>query len=451
MRVCVRLRAIVLAAGGDFFAKIFMPCIPLLSATHPASTFARSFFAPQLALLADAENRRACPELTDEDWLRLGVRRAIEDRPSGRAFLQHLALGGADAPDHSHFFETLKSARRLALVTEVSNGLAAGLPPLPGDWWECVPELADFDVYAGDGHFHAAAAHDPRDARDGCKDAVGHFFSLNLRSHALAHLTVADQAERRKEHDMRALKRLSLQSLRQGAAKGRKVLHVWDRAGIDFQQWHRWKQGGGVYFLSREKSNMQLEIIGENRWERADPRNAGVLGDELVSTSQGVCVRRVRYYCVLRGEGFSFLTNECTLPPGVIAHLYRLRWEIEKTFDELKNKLGETKAWASSGNAKAMQAHFLCMAHNLMVRCEADLERIHAVRNEAELARRAQRLDKERKRLAREKAELPLLVRAFQRLTVRSVKFIRWLRVQLFARLHHEPDIAALRHLYATL
>ena len=98
-----------------------------------------------------------------------------------------------------------------------------------------------------------------------------------------------------------------------------------------------------------------------------------------------------------------------------------------------------------------MQAHFLCMAHNLMVQCEADLERVHVVRNEAELARRAQRLDKECKRLAKEKADLPLLVRAFQRLTVRSVKFIRWLRVQLFARLHHEPDIAALRHLYATL
>ncbi len=106
-----------------------------------------------------------------------------------------------------------------------------------------------------------------------------------------------------------------------------------------------------------------MEFIGENQWDRADPRNAGVLGDELVSTSEGISVRPVRYYCAQRGEEFSFLTNECTLPRGVIAHLYRLRWEIEKTFDELKNKLGETKAWASSANAKAVQAQFLCMAH----------------------------------------------------------------------------------------
>ena len=122
-----------------------MPCIPSLSATHPASTFAGSFFAPLLDLLIRADNQRVRPELTDPDWLRLGVRRVIEALPSGRAFLHHLALGGANAPDRSHFFETLKSARRLAVVAEVSNGLAAGLPPLPGDWWGCVPELAHLE------------------------------------------------------------------------------------------------------------------------------------------------------------------------------------------------------------------------------------------------------------------------------------------------------------------
>ena len=82
---------------------------------------------------------------------------------------------------------------------------------------------------------------------------------------------------------------------------------------------------------------------------------------------------------------------------------------------------------------------------------ELTLEREHGVRNEAELARRAQRLEKEEQRLTKANVKLPVLVRAFQRLTVRSVKFIRWLRVQLFARPQHEPDIATLRHLYATL
>ena len=428
-----------------------MPCITPLNPDLCIATFRDRFFAPLLDSLTHAKNQRDCPELTNSQWLHLGVRRALEDQPSGRAFLQHLASSGVEAPELSHFFESLKSPRRLALVAELSHGLARSLHALKKDCWKCVPELAGFDVYAGDGHFHAAAAHDPRDASDGVKYAVGHFFSLNLRTHALAHLSVADQIERKKEHDMRVLKRLSVETLRQGAAKGRKVLWVWDRAGIDFRQWHHWKHTGGLYFLSREKDNMKLEVIAENPWECADPRNEGVLSDELVATSQGVSVRRVRYRCPLRGEEFSFLTSEYTLPPGVIAHLYRLRWEIEKTFDELKNKLGETKAWASSPNAKAMQAHFLCMAHNLMILCEAELEREHGVRNEAELARRAQRLEKEEKRLAKKRLVMPMLVRALQRLTVRSVKFIRWLRVQLFGKLQHGPEIAALRQLYAVL
>ena len=250
---------------------------------------------------------------------------------------------------------------------------------------------------------------------------------------------------------MRALKRTTIDTLRQGTRKGRKVLYIWDRAGIDFRQWHQWKQVSGIYFLSREKEGMVLEIIGQKQWDQADPRNAGVLADEMVATSQGVSVRRVRYRCPVRGEEFSYLSSEQTLPPGLIAHLYRLRWEIEKVFDELKNKLGEKKAWASSAEAKAMQAHFLCMAHNLMVLCEAKLDRDHGVRNEAELKRRAARMEKEHERLAKTGTVLPMLLRAFQRLTVRSVKFIRWLRVQLFERPHHPPAIAALRQLYAVL
>jgi hypothetical protein len=49
-------------------------------------------------------------------------------------------------------------------------------------------------------------------------------------------LTVADQAGRKHEHDLRALKRLDIATLRQGAPKDRRVLYIWDRAGVDFRQ-----------------------------------------------------------------------------------------------------------------------------------------------------------------------------------------------------------------------
>jgi hypothetical protein len=219
---------------GEKFQKIMPFFSPVSSSSLPTPTCREHFFAPVSALLANAKNQRSCPELSDQKWLQLGIRRVLEDQSSGRAFLQNLSASGGAAPSLSHFFESLKSARRLALVTEVSNGLAKSLPTLVPAAWDTLPELFNMDVYAGDGHFHEAAAHDSPAPEKGSKYATGHFMALNLRSHALVHLTVADQLTRKKEHDMHALKRLSLKDLRQGAKTGRKVLYVWDRAGIDF-------------------------------------------------------------------------------------------------------------------------------------------------------------------------------------------------------------------------
>lgn len=95
-------------------------------------------------------------------------------------------------------------------------------------------QLDNFDIYAGDGHFHAAAVHDERD-EEGKRYAVGHLYTLNLRTHALTHLCITDQENRKKEREIRALKRQPTEALRQGATTGRKVLSIWDRAGIDFR------------------------------------------------------------------------------------------------------------------------------------------------------------------------------------------------------------------------
>ncbi len=195
-------RAIALDLKGEKSAKIFMS---LPRPTQPAirtPNFAECFFAPARTHLGQAPSARVCAELSDDQWPLLGVRGALEERPSGRAFLQHLSAASLEPPTTSNFFATLKSDRRLALIAEVSRGLARNLPALGADFWGGGPELAGFEIHAGDGHFHAGAAHE----------------------------------------------------LRQGAGKGRMVLYVWDRAGIDFQEWHDWKHSGGRSFLSREPS-----------------------------------------------------------------------------------------------------------------------------------------------------------------------------------------------------
>jgi hypothetical protein len=67
---------------------------------------------------------------------------------------------------------------------------------------------------------------------------------------------------------MRALKRQGACALRQGVARGRKVLYVWGMAGI--------------YFLSREKDNMRLQVVGKKAFDPAAPENIGIVADEMV-------------------------------------------------------------------------------------------------------------------------------------------------------------------------
>lgn len=409
---------------------------------------ASRFFAPLADIVSSCPSVRSCPALSDDAWLRLGITRAIKDKPSGRAFLQEIAAVLDEVPARSSFFESLASARRLHLCREVNDALRARMSRTLTDPLAAFPALRDFAVFAGDGHFHAAAVHDPRDP-DGTKYATGHLYLLDLRSHAAQHLDVGDMNDRKKEHDMHILKRQTPATLRCGTPVGRKVIYVWDRAAIDFHQWLRWKESSGIYFISRPKENMNLAKQGDWEYDPADPVNTGILADEMVSPATfGRMIRRITFINPANGESWQVLTNEFTLPPGLVVKLYLMRWDIEKMFDEFKNKIMEKKSWASSVTAKCMQAVFLCLTHNLMILQEEILEREHGIINEAEDRRRAKRLTDEKLAITKAGRIISPLREALQRCTQRTVKFIRWLRSFLFRTAPWDRMLAALREVY---
>jgi hypothetical protein len=417
-----------------------------------SSPVARRLFDPALDLLPSCSHLRSCPELSDANWLRLGVSRCLQPTRSGRHFLQNLASQDPELdPGNSLFFETLKSQRRLDLCAELNTKLCAeGRKRLP-DILAPFACLDEFDIYAGDGHFHKHAVHDPA-YDDGKKYAVGHLYTRNLRTGLLSHLCVFDQVNRKKEHDMRALKRMTIAQLRQGAPKGRKVLYVYDLAAIDFKQWYDWKQGSGIYMLSRTKENMNLLKCGDLPFDKSDPINAGILADELVGGG-GVTMRRIIYHDPVGGEIYEFLSNlnDPNVPPGVLAFLYKIRWNLEKSFDEFKNKLGEQKAWATSATAKAMQAQFLCLTLNLLHLLEHDLEQDEGIHNEPEKKRRAKRLAQAKAAAAESGLTLPKTVELVQNITQHSVKLIRWVATQLWLSNPWPVACATLADLYRHL
>lgn len=415
-----------------------------MSADTHTRTVNEAFFQPLAGLVAASPHHRATLAFTDEQWVRLGLVRVLEAVPSGRALLQEHGPRLAALPSRSNYFYALAHERRRDLVRDVNLALLAKTP-LP-DRLAGIPELARYECFALDGHWHQAATHDPR--HDGVKMAVGHFYSLDLRGHQLRHLAVGEGLH---EHDMSVLKRLQPKGLRQGVPKGRRVLLVYDKAGIDFAYWKRCRHECAVYFLSRVKEGMVYDWVESRLVDRRDARNRGVREDRVVLTREGHKLRLIAYTEPERGQTYEFLTNEMDVPAGVLAELYRRRWDVEKVFDEIKNKLGEKQAWASSLVAKAAQGQLVALTHNLLLIYEDRLEREHGVSNEAEDRRRAQRLGILKQTARAAGREMSSLLLRARRATQRSVKFLRWLRHALRENLAEAHAVTRLAQLYASL
>lgn len=415
-----------------------MAHLPILS-----SVFSR-FIAPLIPFQLSAKRQYTCHQVPDSEWINAGLERVIGDHRSGCAFIQDRVLRDSLQLSKNHYFESFKSKRRHDHLASLSQQFVyhhAQLALKENDLFGSDPglkkALGKFHLYAGDGHFHAASSHDKRDDKN-IKNAIGHLYALNLRNQFLSHLALGSDGTKKKPHDMGVLKKLDIQTLRQGAEKGQKVLYIWDRAGIDFAQWHQWKNQHAIYFLSRVKENMKLEHPLALDFDRKDPINAGVIADEMVSNSSGTMIRRVRYRIPETGEVMEFLTNlGSNISPGIIAQLYFMRWRIEKSFDEVKNKLYETKAWAKSLNAKKMQAAFIVLAYNLSQLLNREIEgntpdgKPQDKANEKKKAKRQGELEKKVKARG---DSLPQLRKTYRESSQLSVKFYRWLRKHL-----HDP------------
>lgn len=408
-------------------------------------TVRNQFLSPVQVALNAASCSRQCPDVTDMDHLTSGILRVLGHQPSGRGWVQHIQMAWASRFTVNSFFKALRSQRRLDLVEEVDchvteqadrQCLELALDPLAEH-----RELDGFATFASDGHYEAASPHTP--PVDDEVQPQGFFYSINLRTHTLSLLDIA-RPERKKEHDIHALKRLIARRLRMGQPKGVKVIQVYDRAGIDYLLWHNWRRLG-IYVISREKENSTAETVGVKMWDRLDPRNAGVLNDELIGVFGQVLMRRVTYQDPATGHVYRFLTSEMTLPPGLIAFLYKVRWDVEKAFDQKKTKLRVIRAWATTPIAKCQQAHFVCLAHNLLLMLERHIARFENIHDQKVAAKRQARRDQlEQAILQADRTANPLVLQC-QRATQRSLQFIRWLQYCLEQPRSWLADIDRLR------
>ena len=407
------------------------------------------FFAPLYQALDFSLSTRNCPEYSDASHVISSVSRVIENVESGREWTQQAVTQlGRDA-GVGEFFDALKSSRRTEMVASIAADVAAQAKAgtqNTHDPLSAHEELNGFEVFASDGHTLAASAHE--EMIEGKIRPHTHIFSLSLRGHYMMHLELCTpELGKKKEHEIKTLQRIKGSALRMGAPKGMKVIHCYDPAVIGYQYWKNWKQGNGVYIITIEKSNSVLERIKNIDFEVSDPRNNGVLSDESIISSEGIVLRRVTYVDPVTNKKYRFLTNEMTLPPGIIAFLYKLRWDIEKSFDQSKNKFHEKKAWAKSNNSKKQQANFITIAHNLCILLERKLQAEEGIVDQKSINKRLTRKKQEMAQAKENGNQFNALVQSCERITQRSLQFIRWLRGALRIKTAWSDAIDQLRPL----
>ena len=243
------------------------------------------FLEPAFIAYKKSESKRKSKIISDIDFLEMGVKRVISYYASGRNFIQVMIdkFNFKTLTVHN-FFKSLSSPRRLKLIKEINENIINDYIPIEkNNPFREESELDGYALYAADGHFHEHASHEKH--ANGKSYPVGHIYATNLRTRTVRHLDVLRPNDK-KENETHALKRLGSNILRMGEPIGRKVIMVYDRAAIDFQEWYKWKQGKGLYVITREKSSMKLQPLGNLEFD-SNPVNSNIISDQQVGHSHG--------------------------------------------------------------------------------------------------------------------------------------------------------------------
>jgi hypothetical protein len=427
--------------------------MPSLSTTSdsPHRVLEDAFFAPLLEIMRDGKMTRHCHVLDDLNFLSLCVLRVLHDLKTGRDFIQTHGMSNVPGLNRSNYFGSLSSSRRLAMIQEVDKTMRENL--LPGlrahdDLLSSIPELGGWEIWAADGHSIAHATHDSRNEKD-MYSPVHAIYKIDLRTGWTGFIDLVRATARGLEHEITTLKRQDKDSLRCGAAKGKSTLMIYDAAIVDFHFAYNLKQSKSIYILTEWKKNLSPMTLLPREIDRSNPANALIISDEIAyfNNTPGV-MRKITASCPDSDEIYISLTNQMTLPPGALNQCRRLRWNIEKTFNQHEQKLDEAKAWTANETGKRIQALAICITHNLLKLFNAKLKVEHDIEDTKVIKAWHKKLDQRIQAARQAGRELPeKLYKALYRPTELSLQFIRWLRTALTSRTCYKQAIAALRPL----
>ncbi len=156
------------------------------------------------------------------------------------------------------------------------------------------------------------------------------------------------------------------------------AFYIMDKGYIDFQRLYHIHQQQS-FFVIRAKNNLAFS----RRASRQVNKNRGLRSDQTIrltgpksSVYYPELLRRIHYVDTELDKRFFFLTNNFSLSPKTIAHLYKFRWQIELFFKWIKQHLRIKAFYGTTPNAVKTQVWIAISVYVLVaiLKKELDLE-----------------------------------------------------------------------------
>jgi hypothetical protein len=173
-----------------------------------------------------------------------------------------------------------------------------------------------------------------------------------------------------KTHDHILLEKLKMDS---------NTIYVFDKGYNDHKAFKRFSESQ-TGFVTRIKDNTVYDIVKEN--EIDENIHSGVLEDSIIEINvkengieSKLKLRKIRFYDRVLKREFEFLTNLFDMRADLVSAIYKLRWQIELLFKQLKQNFPLKYFLGDNENAIKIQIYCALIANLLMTVIQKTLKR----------------------------------------------------------------------------
>jgi len=157
------------------------------------------------------------------------------------------------------------------------------------------------------------------------------------------------------------------------------TIYVFDKGYNDYKAFQRFCNND-TGFVTRIKDNAVFETV--EKLEIEEQIHSGVKEDEIITltvkdgdNTSKLNLRKIRFYDRVLKREFEFLTNLFEMRADLVAAIYKLRWQIELLFKQLKQNFPLKYFLGDNENAIKIQIYCTLITNLLMTVIQKTLKR----------------------------------------------------------------------------